>query len=283
MRFLKLPRVLAAVVVIVSGVGYVVFVKSSNIDRTHLASLVIQCTGVKTLKAKSVESQLVTASKSGFSEMKKAAATDPTETGGYGKVWSGSTASGDVVTELIVFLPTTSEAKLVRAEAVAEYSNTKDLKAAHTTLTSRFTLPSASGAFGARFVTAKSSTTGAGSSTAIVFQFNRAVAVEYAESTTGGLTQANAITIAKAEHTLLEQREPGFSIVQTIRPLELSVIYGLVSLVAIALVLVVPGWIRRRRLRRVARRDEQARYEYRARGGKQMRRRRPPAWAQRAR
>jgi hypothetical protein len=144
-------------------------------------------------------------------------------------------------------------------------------------------LPRLSGSFGASFVTAKSSTTSAASGTAIVFQIDRAVAVEYVQSSTGGLTRANATTIGNAERALMERREPGFSMVQTTKPFVLSVIYSLMSLVAIGLVLVVPGRMRQRQLRRHARRDEQARHEYRARGGKQMRRRRPPTWAQRAR
>jgi hypothetical protein len=106
------------------------------------------------------------------------------------------------------------------------------------------------------------------------------VAVEYLQSSTGGLSRTDATTIARAEHALLERNEPAFSLTRTTRPLALSVVYGLVTLLVAGLILFLPGLVRRRRARRQARREEQARYELRARGGKAMRRRRPPAWAQ---
>jgi hypothetical protein len=282
-RPLHLPRVLAAAVVVVAAVGYVVFVKSTRIDRSSLSALVIGQTGVRALHSKPVESELVSPQKSAFAAVKKAAASDPAGTGGYGKEWSGSTASGDAATELVELLPSSAQARLVRAEAQAEYSDASSLKAAHTTVTAHFTVTTVAGAFGVSFATAKSSTTSATTGTAIVFQQGRAVAVEYLQSSTGGLSRTDATTVARAEYALLERNEPGFSMTQTTRPLVLSVVYGLVALLVAGLILFLPGQVRRRRARRQARLEEQARYEYRARGGKAMRRRRPPAWAQRAR
>ena len=284
MRLLtRIPRLVATLIMVVSVVGYMVFVHSSHLDRKDLSSLVIEQTGVEALKPQPVESELVAPAKSSFTEMKKAWSIDPSQTGGYGKEWSGSTTSGDAVTQLVELLPTSAEAKLVRAEAVAEYSDTKTLKAADTTLTSRFTLSTVPGAVGVTLVTAKSGTTSATSGTAIVYQIGRVVAVEYIQSSTGGLTRANATTIAVAEHALLERNEPTFSMVVTSRPLWSSVIYILAAVVLIGLVLIVPRWVGRRRIHQHARRETQARYEYRARGAKAMRRRRPPTWAQPAR
>jgi hypothetical protein len=268
---------------VVAAVGYVVFVKSTRIDRSSLSALVIGQTGVRALHSKPVESELVSPQKSAFAAVKKAAASDPAGTGGYGKEWSGSTASGDAATELVELLPSSAQARLVRAEAQAEYSDASSLKAAHTTVTAHFTVTTVAGAFGVSFATAKSSTTSATTGTAIVFQQGRAVAVEYLQSSTGGLSRTDATTVARAEYALLERNEPGFSMTQTTRPLVLSVVYGLVALLVAGLILFLPGQVRRRRARRQARLEEQARYEYRARGGKAMRRRRPPAWAQRAR
>jgi hypothetical protein len=157
------------------------------------------------------------------------------------------------------------------------------LKAAHTTVTARFTLPDAGDAFGVSFVTAKTSTTSATSGSAVVFQQGRVVAISYLQSSSGGLNRADAAAIARAEHSLLEQSEPTFSLARTTRPLGLSLLYGLVTIVVASLVVILPGLRRRRRASRQARREEQARREYRARGGKAMRRHRPPTWAQRAR
>ncbi len=270
-------------VVVLAAVGYVVFVQSTHLDRKSLAALVIDQTGVTALKSKPVEAEFVSPEKSAFAAVKKAAAADPDETGGYGKEWAGSTASGDAATQLVEILPTSAQAQQVRAEAEAEYTDASSLKAAHTTVTARFTVPTVAGAFGVSLATAKSSTASASSGSAIVFQQGRVVAVAYLQSSTGGLSRTDATAIARAEHVLLEQREPAFSMTQTTRPLLLSVIYGLVTLLVVGLILIVPGLVRRRRARRQARREEQARYEYRARGGKAMRRRRPPAWAQKAR
>jgi hypothetical protein len=278
-----LPRVLTSVVVAVAAVGYVVFVKSTRFDRTSLSALVIDRTGLAALKAKPVDSEFVSPKTSAFAAVKKAAASDPDETGGYGKEWSGSTASGDAATQLVEILPTSAQAAVARAEAEAEYSDATSLKAAHTTVTAHLTVPGVPGAFGVGIATAKSSTTSATTGTAVVFQEGRVVAVEYLQSSTGGLTHADATAVARAEHSLLERSEPGFSLTTTSRPLGLSMLYGLVTLLAAGSILLVPRLVRRRRDRRQARREEQARYEYRARGGKAMRRRRPPAWAQRAR
>ena len=279
----RIPQLVAALVVLVSVVGYVLFVQNSHIDRKHLSSLVIEHTGVRALKPKPVEAEIVPPAKSAFAEMKKAAVTDPSQTGGFGKEWSGSTASGDAATQLIELLPTSVQANIVRSEALAEYTDSKALKAADTTVTSRFTLQTVSGAFGVSFVTAKSSATTATSGTAIVYRIGRAVSVEYVQTSTGGLTRADAATIASAEHALLERGEADFTMVVTTRPFWPSVIYALATLVIAGLILIVPGWVVRRRIRRQARRDAQARHEYRARGGKALRRRRPPAWAQPAR
>ena len=39
------PQLVAALILVASVVGYVLFVQSSHIDRTHLSSLVIEHTG----------------------------------------------------------------------------------------------------------------------------------------------------------------------------------------------------------------------------------------------
>jgi hypothetical protein len=276
-------RVLAAVVVGLAAVGYVVFVKTTRTDGTSLSALVISQTGVAALKSKPVDAEYVAPKKSAFAAVKKAAASDPDETGGYGKEWSGSTASGDAATQLVELLPTSGQAKAARTEAEAEYTDAAALKAAGTTVTAHFSVPGVSGAFGVRVATATSSTSSATTGTAVVFQQGRVVAVEYLQSSTGGLSQADATAIAQSEHALLARREPGFSLTQTTRPAVLSVVYGLVTVVVATFILTVPGLVRRRQARRQARHIEQTRYEYRARGGKAMRRRRPPAWARRAR
>jgi len=282
-RIAHLPRVLASAVVVVGAVGYVVFVKSTRVDRAGLSALVVDRTAVTALTSKPVESEVVAPQKSAFAAVKRAAATDPDGTGGYGKEWSGSTASGDAATELVEILPSSAQARSVRAEAEAAYSDASSLKAAHTTVTAHFTVPALPGAFGVSFATAKSSTTSATTGTAIVFQQGRVVAVEYLQSSTGGLSRTDATTMARAEDALLARNEPSFSLTQTTRPLALSVVYVLGTLLVAGLILLIPGLVRRRRARRQARREEQARYEYRARGGKAMRRRRQPAWVQRAR
>jgi hypothetical protein len=282
-RIPHLPRILASGVVVVAAVGYVVFVTSTRIDRASLSTLVIDKTGVTALKSKPVESEFVSPQKSAYAAVKSAGASDPDGTGGYGKEWSGSTASGDAATQLVELLPTSAQARSVRAEAEAAYTDASALKAAHTTVTAHFTVPTLAGSFGVSFATAASSTTGATTGTAIVFSQGRAVAVEYLQSSTGGLSRADATTMARAEDTLLEKKEPSYSLTQTTRPLTLSVVYFLVSLLIAGLILLVPDLVRRRRTRRQERREEQARREYRARGAKSLRRRRQPAWAQRAR
>ena len=194
---------MVALIVVVSVVGYVLFVQSSHVDRQRLSSLVIEQTGVKALKPKPVEAEKnASPAKSSFAEMKKAAVTNPSQTGGFGKEWSGSTASGDVATELSSWPLTSAQAETVRAEAVAEYADSNALKAADTAVTSRFTLRTVSGAFGVGFMIAKSSTITATSGTAIVYRIGRAVAVKYVRTSTDELSRADATTMAEAGHAL---------------------------------------------------------------------------------
>jgi hypothetical protein len=282
-RIAHLPRILASAVVVVAVAGYVVFVKSTRVDRASLSTLVIDRTGVSALKSKPVESELVPPQKSAYAAVKRAAASDPDGTGGDGKEWRGSTASGAAATQLVELLPSSAQARTVRAEAEAAYADAASLKAAHTTVTAHFTVPAAADAYGVSFATAASSTTSATTGTAIVFQQGRVVAVTYLQSSTGRLSRADATTMARAEDALLEREEPSFSLTQTTRPLALSVVYFLVTVLVAGLILLLPGLARRRRARRQARREEQARREYRARGAKSLRRRRQPAWAQKAR
>jgi hypothetical protein len=279
----RIPLLMVALVIVFSAIGYVMFVQDSHIDQRRLSALVIEQTGVKALKPKPANAQLVPPAKSQFAAMKKAAQIDPSQTGGFGKEWSGSSASGDAATQLIELLPSSAQAETVRSEAVANYTDSKSLKAADTTVTSRFTLPTVSGSVGVTLDTAKSSTTAASTGIVIVYRIGRAVAVEYVQSATGGLTRADATRMAKAEHALLERKEADFTMVVTSRPFWSSAIYVLATFVVAGMILIIPEWVGRRRIRRQARRDAQARYEYRARGGKNMRRRRPPAWAQTAR
>ena len=260
-----------------------VFVKSTRVDRASLSTLVIDRTGATALKSKPVESELVSPQKSAYAAVKKAAATDPDATGGYGKEWRGSTASGAAATQLVELLPSSAQARTVRAEAEAAYTDAASLKAANTTVTGHFTVPAAANAYGVSFATAASSTTSATTGTAIVFQQGRVVAVAYLQSSTGGLSRTDATTMARAEDALLEREEPSFSLTQTTRPLALSVLYFLVTALVAGLILLLPVLLRRRRARRQARREEQARREYRARGAKSLQRRRQPAWAQKAR
>jgi hypothetical protein len=277
------PRLVAVLIAAVSAVGYVHFVQTSHLDRKGLASLLIEHTGIKALKSKPVQSEVVDPLKSAFAALKASAKRDPADTGGFGEEWSGSKSSGDAATLLVEFLPTSSQAIVVRTQALAEYTNQKTLKAADTTVTARFTLPQVAGARGISYLTVKSSTTGATSSSSIVFQFDRAVAVVYLQTSSNGLGRADAEELATSEYALLERREPGFSIMATDRPVEATLIYALVTITLVALILTIPGLVRRRKIRRQKRQDERARYEYRARGAKSLRRRRPPSWAQRAR
>lgn len=103
--FPRMPQLAMALTVVASVVGYLLLVQNSQIDRKHLSALVIQHTGVQTLKPTPVASELIAPAKSQFTEMKKAWSFDPGQTGGYGKERSGSTASGDAATQLVELLP----------------------------------------------------------------------------------------------------------------------------------------------------------------------------------
>ncbi len=112
----RIPQLAIALTVVASVVGYLLLVQNSQIDRKHLSALVAEHTGVQTLKPTPVASELVAPAKSEFTEVKKAWSIDPSQTGGYWKERSGSTASGDAATQLVEVPPRSTQASLVRSD-----------------------------------------------------------------------------------------------------------------------------------------------------------------------
>lgn len=278
-RAFPLRVVVAVVVLALAALGYDLFVKQSHYDTNTLAELVIPHPGVAGLKPVAMQAQVVPTASSTYPTVKKLGLYDANHTGSYGATWQGTKTAHNGLTLLADLLPTHADARKVRAEAAKLDLAPDAFSSNHFTFLSHFSVPGVPGAVGSAYSVPASSTSTGGSASTVVFRFNRVVVSELVETGTKSLTKPDVVSVARSEYSLLQQVEPGFSMQVTTRPTGSSIVYGIVSLVLVALVLVVPSIVRRRRAVRHHRRADRARYQYRARGRRVVRRQRTPEWS----
>jgi hypothetical protein len=269
----------AGLILVVGAVGYVVFVKQTHLDRSRLSQLVIVHPGVPGLKPKAAAEQEVNTERSTYPTVKTSGENDYNHTGAYARNWQGTAASHNAATLLVDLLPNEALAAKTRAEAARLDLAAGSFAAEHFTLSSHFTISGIPGSSGSAYAVAASSTSVAGNAYSIVFRVGRTVVSQLVEAGQGGLTQADAETIARNENSLLQRVEPGFTMEVTTRHFWPSLIYWVIVVVLAVLALVTPGLIRRRRAARLAKRAHREQYQYRSRGRKAVRRHRAPSWA----
>ncbi|HUZ09171.1 MAG TPA: hypothetical protein VMU76_03290 [Acidimicrobiales bacterium] len=279
MRAFPLRAAVAVLVVVLAALGYALFVKQTRYDTARLSELVIEHPGVKGLKPKAAQAQVVPTASSTYPTVKQLGLSDANGTGSFAATWQGPSSTHDGATVLADLLPTDAAAGKVRTEAAKADLGAGSFSSAKFTLRSHFGVAGVPGAAGSAYSVPESSTSTGGDAYTIVSRFDRVVVSELVESAANGLTQADAVSIARSEYSLLQQVEPGFTMQVTTRPFRPSIIYGAVTLALVALVLVLPGIVRRRRAARHLRQAERARYQYRARGRRAVRRHRTPDWS----
>lgn len=267
------------VLLVLAAVGYLLFVKQTVVEPSRAGALIVDRTGLSQLPGRPSHSEVVPADGSSLKAVKDAARDD--RTAGYVKVWSGKSSTGEEASILVAALPTIGQAKKAQSEADGQYlhMSAAELTSDHLSVSGRFGVPGVPGAAGVAYSIAKSSTTKAGTLDAVVLRQGRIVAVGYIESTSKGLVPADVQRLARAEDSRLAAVGPAFTQVGTTWPLVTSLVYWAVALVVALAVPLVPEGLARRRHRRERRRAERARYEYRARGRKDVRRHRAPEWA----
>lgn len=261
--------VAAAVILIVAGIGYQLFIPITRVDHARISKLVLARPTVG-FKTKPTGSGQVAASSSPFATVKSAAKRSPNSTGSYGIEWAGSGSSSDVASMLVSLLPSGSQAAAVDAEAKGTYLGDQSLASDSYSLEGRFAIPSLPGADAATFASISPTRRLA----LVVFRVDRVVVVEFVQ-TSGESARADAAvsSLGLAEYQHLHRLGSGFSLAQTSRPLVASLVYSMVAVALAVAAFTTPvaiRWIRRRR--RLAR-EKAARREFRQRGRKIVKRR----------
>jgi hypothetical protein len=280
-RSRPLQVALATALAVLAVVGYVVFVKQTHVDVHRVSALVIRHPGTRPglLKAAAPRAQLVPTSSSTYATVKKLGLRDPDETASFARTWQGVGATHRAATVLVDLLPDETAAATTRAEAAKLDLGATSFASAGFVRTSRFSVPGVAGSEGSVYAVPASATNPAGTAYTLVYRVGRVVVSMLAETGPGGLTRSDAEAIARAEHDLVARVEPGFSLAVTTRQLWVSVVYIVVAAAVVLLALALPGLVRRQRRVHQERAAVRARYQYRARGRKTVRRHRTPDWS----
>jgi hypothetical protein len=261
-------------VLVIAAVGYWTLFQGTRQDPESLSSLVIERPGLAGLKTTPSSSKVVTPSETGLSELKEAHKNEPDQTGAYSRTWVGTKNTkntGSALSVLVGLLPTASDAQLAQEQVLTDYTNAKTLKAEDVTVTSRFSVATVPHSRGVAYRESGSGRSGNGNT--VVFNVGRVVAVVYTEttSTSRSLDEA-ARSVVRQESSLLEDREPGFSMSEATRSLGASLLYGLIALGVAAAVFFLPPFLRRVRARRQSRQAAQVSRGHQGRGSKVLRR-----------
>lgn len=279
----RLARV--AVVLGLAIGGYLLFIRTSHVDRQLLRNLVIQRTQVPGLRARPSLSQSIKPSSSTFKVVKDAAKSDPGSTGIYEIEWTSSNKSLFEAGILFQLLPDSQKAHTTLVDSEKQFGSKPQLTGENLAPGTSFAVSGVPGADANSYaMTDSSSGAASGYAYTVVYQTGRAVVTELLEWSNTTLSTAPADSIARSERSLLLRSEPGFSLVHTPTPVISTIVYVAVALVLAVGAYFVPEWAIAARARRRARHEEKererARSQYRARGRRAVRRHRAPAWRQ---
>lgn len=243
-----LPPAAAVLLLVLGAVGYVLFIPTHTVHRSRLATLVAhQPPGG--FKAKPTTVQEVPSAKSQFSDVAAAGKQSPNSTGAYQVSWQGNgkSSSSDQASVLVSMLPSTKQADAVLAQAEKLYLSSKGLKSDGYAKPQSFSVPSVPGAHAATLTsTSKSSAHLAVS----VMQAGRYVVVSLAQESGSPGPEPATVELTQAEANHLRALGQGFSLKPTRYPPVASLVYGALTVLLAALVVLVPltfASVRRRR------------------------------------
>ena len=273
-----LPGVLAIVVLVLGMAGYFVFIPATVINTSAMARLLPSKGALSSMGGAPAFNGSIPILPNSLSSVTKAAKDDPGHTGSYSIQWFGSGQSGTTEDLLLYLLPSASIARQVDTQQQSTQTSASALKAAKYDLTARFKDASVD-AVGVAYLIPRTTQNSAGQTvpagtsrglTLVVIE-GRAVARIVLQGPK--VTSQEAIAIAKQEHQLLASRLPHFNTMASTHYAPLaSLYYGIGLLVALAIALFTPGLVRRNQERQLQREAERARYQYRVRGAKTLKR-----------
>lgn len=258
------PAAAAVVVLAGAAVVYEQTIPIHHVERARLSTLVVPApTG---FKAKPASASEVVASSSPFAAVKAAAKRSPNSTGSYSVQWSGSTASSDISSLLVSWLPTGSDAAAVQRQAVSSYLSTGSFKSNGYTLQHRLALPGLVGAAAATFGPPSGKGTERLSVAAV--PEGRFEVVAFAQQTGAVKSEATLTSLAKSEAAHLRAAGSGFTLGVTTWPVAASLIFWGVAAALAGLIVLVPMGVGRARRRRRLAREASAKRAVQGRGRK---------------
>jgi predicted RNase H-like HicB family nuclease len=256
---LTFSLVAVAVVLIGSLVGYQAFIPQTHVAPSRLARLVVVRPGVKAFDIKATSALVQPVAKSGIKPLQAAAKQFPAETGIYSKLWRPSSSAANA-TEVIAYLsPSTATARSVYQLLRTQQLSSKSYATSSLVRRSTFSVSGIAGSAGATYSSsAKKSTTTAATPTLgeVVFRSGRVVAMTEMLSTSS--TQSSVQVVARSEAAQLRAVEPGFTLAVTSYPLGTSIVWGIVTLLALLIVGYLPFGLPRWRERQALLRSLQS-------------------------
>ncbi|MGH9028236.1 MAG: hypothetical protein ACRDV4_01260 [Acidimicrobiales bacterium] len=284
----SLRLVRALVVAGLAVAGYFWLIPTSHADGKLLGTLLIDHTAAPAVPSKAAVSQSIPPSRSTFSVLKKAAKSEPLQSGLYERAWYVSASAPPETGLLLLYLPDVPGARTALSDGFKQLAATPQFSNETASDRKEFTVASVPGSKAESYaLTDKSTGKLAGYSYSFGFRVGRAVISELMVTSGTKPVRAAAVADAQAEHRLLERKEAGFSLSTRQLPVVASVVYIVVAAAVVAGALFVPEQavvaVRRRRERHEAKERERVQSQYRARGRRAVKRHRAPAWRQGAR
>jgi lysylphosphatidylglycerol synthetase-like protein (DUF2156 family) len=276
----------AVVVAAVAAAVYLVLIPQTQVKHNELGRLVVTHTSVAGVPAKAKLAEWVDPSKSTFSVTRQAARRDPNHTGLYAREWYITPEAPPEVGIVLQLLPDAVSARAAQEKVAGDLLTAPQLSNLKAGAGQRFPIPGVPGGRGSAFPL----TDTAGATKGIVayayktvYRVDDAVLTELITSSGTTSDTRAAVADAQAEYRLLSARAAGFSFAHTHLPTVATIVYSIVTAVAMAGAVVLPEWavvlVHRRRERRLARAHARERQQYLARGRRTVRRHGAPPWA----
>ena len=278
----RFPALVAIALVLFGVLGYLALIPVTVINGQKLAALVPSKALLPHLQPAPAFAGTIPVLPNKLASVTAAANDDPGHTAAYSEQWFGTGSNGGNEQLNLTILPSAAVAKDLFAQEVQQNLTAASITAAKNVLEHRFTVGGLD-AEGAQYSIPRSAQSSSGSSVklrpttgfTVIARDGRAVVRETAQGAT--VTRAQSEALAHQVDALLAKRLGSFpSIAATHYPTTASLLYLLVLLALVATALLTPSVARRRAAARRQREAERARYQYRVRGAKNLRRHRTP-------
>lgn len=248
----------AAIVILVSVIGYLAIIPQSHVVPSRLGQLVTTRPGVKAFDTKATSSLVQPVAKSGIAPLVAAAKRFPSDTGIFSRVWRPSSNTANAA-EIIAFLsPSTTTARSVFNLLKTQQLSSKSYASSSLTQRSTFSIAGIAGSAGATYSSSANSSAKSSAATAsptlgeAVFQVGRVVALTETLSTSSAQTSVQVI--ARSEAAQLRSVGPGFTLADTTYPFVASFTWIIATLVLLLVVgylpFALPRWRERQALLR---------------------------------